>query len=231
MTQKRRPKRNTKKQFRKSMIGRPPSRPLQAPNIYRFKRSMALNIELSPDNPYWVTEGNALGKAFAFSLSNLAEHTEFKDLFKYYRLKGARVRIYFSNTGAVMTGNDTTFPNSQILVTIDRNVNGETTNVATEDAYLQSQTAKRRVALGGDRKPIDIYMPLKQGNLIYQTSALTNNTLMNPKFIATENDDTPHWGYNIMLQRVDGQPFSAGSTNYQSIKMITTIYLETKKVE
>jgi len=54
---------------------------------------------------------------------------------------------------------------------------------------------------------------------------------MRPKFISTEQPDTPHWGYNMMLQRVDGSGFSDGHSNYQAVKILTTIYLECKKVE
>ncbi len=215
-------------------IGRPPRRALSAPRPYYFKRTLSNTVTLSSSDEFWTSTGSALGKAFAFSLSAISDDTDFINLFKYYRLKGARVRMYFSNTGSVPVGMSTgvvTVPNSQILVTIDRNMNGETTGVANEDHYLQSQTAKRRVALGGDRRPIDIYMPLKQGNLVYQTSTLSNNTLVSPKWISTGNPDTPHWGYNIMLQRVDGENFTAGISNQQSVKMLTTLYFQCKKVE
>jgi len=230
MPPKRRPRKKnlTKK---RSLIGRPPLRALSAPRPYLFKRTQALTVNLNPNDPYWHTEGSNIGKAWAFSLSGLTDHSDFQDLFKYYRLKGCRLRMYFSNTGSNVSSNSSKFANAQILVTIDRNLNGETTNVATEDHYLQSQTAKRFIALGGDRKPVDIYMPLKQGNLVYQTPTTTSNTMMSPKYVSTETPDTPHWGFNMMLQKVDGSGFSDGHSNYQAVKIITTIYLECKKVE
>lgn len=226
----RKKKRTYKRKIAKS-FGRPPRRALSRPLPYRFKRTMSQTVNLAPSDSFWHSEGTNIGKAFAFSLSSLDDHSDFQDLFKYYRLKGARVRIYFSNTGSTVISGSSNFPNTQILVTIDRNLNGETTNVANEAHYLQSQTAKRFVALGGDRKPVDIYMPLKQGNLVYQTATATNNTMINPKYISTEQIDTPHWGYNMMLQRVDGSGFSDGHSNYQAIKVLTTLYLECKKVE
>ena len=144
--------------------------------------------------------------------------------------------MYFSNTGSVATSNanlqvSPNVPNTQILVTIDRNQNGETTDVANESHYLQSQTAKRVIALTGDRKPIDIYMPLKQGGLVYKDSSTTNNILIKPKWLSTDNPDTPHWGYNVMFQRVDGEQFTIGMNNRQSIKILTTLYFQCKKVE
>jgi hypothetical protein len=223
---------------KKKTIGRPPSRALGAPRPYLFKRTISEVQSLSNENSYWTNSGANLGKAFAFSLASMAQETDFQHLFKYYRLKGARVRMYFSNTGSIATSETgtSTFPNSQIMVTIDRNMNGETGGVADETTYLQSQTAKRRIALGGDRRPIDIYMPLKQANEVYQSTlpgggTISRNTLSSPKWIATENDDVPHFGFNLMFQRVDGTVFTSGFNNNQSVRILTTIYLECKKVE
>lgn len=224
---------NKKKMYKKRNIGRPPSRALSAPRPYLFKRTISEVETLIGSNTYWISNGNNLGKAFAFSLASMAQETDFKNLFKYYRLKGARVRMYFSNTGSNATSESGTssFPNSQIMVTIDRNLNGETGGVADENNYLQSQTAKRRIALGGDRRPIDIYMPLRQSNLLYETSVLARNSLQSPKWVATANDQIPHYGFNLMFQRVDGEGFTSGFGNSQSVRIITTIYLECKKVE
>lgn len=225
-------KKGMKKRYTRK-IGRPPAKPLSAPRPYLFKRTVSEVQTLSSSNAFWSSNVNNLGKSFAWSLSSITGETDFQNLFKYYRLKGARVRMYFSNTGSTSTSESGTsvFPNTQILVSIDRNMNGETANVADEAQYLSSQTVKRRLALGGDRKPIDLYMPLKQGGLVYDTTTTTNNTLTNPKWLDTGNDTTPHWGYNIMLQRVDGQGFTSGFSNMQSVRLLTTLYFECKKVE
>ena len=74
-------------------------------------------------------------------------------------------------------------------------------------------------------------MPLKQANEVYQSSTVSRNTLQSPKWIATENDAVPHFGFNLMFQRVDGTGFTSGFNNYQSVRILTTIYLECKKVE
>lgn len=227
-------KSNKKRTYRKKkqIIGRPPKRPLSAPRPYLFKRTISEVQIVNASNTFWTSSVNNLGKSFAWSLSSVTGETDFQNLFKYYRLKGARVRMYFSNTASEpMPLPSGAFPNAQILVSIDRNMNGETANVADEAQYLSSQTVKRRIALGGDRRPIDIYMPLKQGGLVYDTLTTTNNTLQNPKWLDTGNDTTPHWGYNIMLQRVDGQAFSTGFVNSQSVRILTTLYFECKKVE
>ena len=147
---KRRPYKKKRTYRKKATIGRPPRKPLSAPRPYLFKRHISEVQTLSPSNTYWVNNVNNIGKAFAFSLESMTGETDFTNLFKYYRLKAARVRIYFSNTGSSSTSESGTsvFPNSQTLVTIDRNMNGETGGVADESNYLSSQTAKRRIAPG-----------------------------------------------------------------------------------
>ena len=229
-------KRKPRRYYKKKVIGRPPRRALSAPRPYYFKRTLTTTATLSAQDIFWTSQGSNLGKAFAFNLQGLMGETDFTNLFKYYRLKGARVRMYFSNTGSVTSSNTNAAispdaPNSQLLVTIDRNMNGEISGVADESKYLQSQTAKRIIALGGDRKPVDIYMPLKQGRLIYLNENTTNNTLISPKWLSTKDKETPHWGYNVMIQRVDGEAFTIGMGNRQSVKILTTIYLQCKKVE
>ena len=139
----------------------------------------------------------------------------------------------FSNTnsGYGSGRNSDESPNGQILMSIDRNLDGDATNVATETHYLDSQTTKRKLCLRTDGKPIDIYMPLRQLTEIVNVSGTTTSAMVSPKWIGTEEYAVPHYGYNIMLQRVDGQGFSANVGNTQSIKMLTTLYFECKKVE
>lgn len=225
---------NKKKMYKKRRnIGRPPSKPLGAPRPYLFKRHSSSVQGLSPANSYWTSTGNNLGRTFKFQLNNLGDSTDYTNLFKYYRLKGARIRLYFSNTGSLYDDVGNKSNNGQLMVTIDRNTNGLTTANATEATYLQSQTCKRRLALGGDRKPIDIYMPLKQSNIIYDNPDVTSDetySLINPKWVGTYQPDVQHYGFNIMVQRVDGQPFTDGVSNMQYVRVLTTVYLECKKV-
>lgn len=146
----------------KSRIGRP-GRPLAAPRPYLFKRHISETLSLSNSSPPagWTSTAHNLGKAFGWTLTSVNDHDDFKNLFKYYRLKGARVRMYFSNTGSMFDDAGGVSNNGQILMTVDRNVNGATGLVATESHYLDSQTSKRRLCLRSDGKPVDIYMPLK----------------------------------------------------------------------
>lgn len=218
---------------RRRVIGKPPSRALATPRPYLFKRTIAETLSLSNTAPPdgWTSTVNNLGKAFGWTLSAVNDYTDFTSLFKYYKLKGARVRMYFSNTTSVASDGTNAPNNGQILMTIDRNMDGDASGVATETKYLDSQTAKRKLCLRNDGKPIDIYMPLKQLTEIVNVSGTSTSTMTSPKWVGTDEFAVPHYGYNIMLQRIDGQPFSNGFSNSQYVKMLTTLYFECKKVE
>lgn len=224
---------------KKKITGRPPSRALGAPRPYFFKRTFSNVQTITPGNSYWTSSGNNLGKAWSFNLQSIGSESEFQGLFKYYKLSGARLRMYFSNTGSPVvtdghTGNY--FPNAQIMVTIDRNMDGDASGVADENLYLQSQTAKRRLALRNDGKPLDIYMPLKQlANVtaVDSSGAISAKTVLTrPKWTSTQDSPTvAHTGYNMLLQRVDGLPFTDAFTNSQTVRIMTTLYFQCKKVE
>lgn len=218
---------------KKKAAGRPPTRSLAAPNTYFFKRTIAETLILNQSEPPsgWTATGNNLGKAFGWTLSAVNDYTDFTQLFKYYRLKGARIRMYFSNTTSVVSDGTNEPNNGQILMSIDRNLDGDATNVATESAYLDSQTVRRKLCLRNDGKPVDIYMPLRQLSEMVNVAGTTTSSMVSPKWIGTEDYALPHYGYNIMLQRVDGQGFSQGLLNYQRVKLLTTLYFECKKVE
>lgn len=206
-----------------------------SPAIYPFKRSTSVVVGLNTSAPPegWSTSGNNLYRNWGFSLAQLGDYTEFTDLFKYYKLKGVRIQMYFSNTNSTASqGPATASPNQQILMWMDTNRDGS--DLATsgqESTYLTSQTAKKRLCLNTTGRPIDIYMSLRQQNMIYGGAANTDYTTVRPKWVATTEPTTPHYGYKMMLQRVDGQAFTSGITNSQFVKIIQTVYFQCKKVE
>ncbi len=205
------------------------------PAIYPFKRSIqttvGLNTTSAPEG--WSVSGNNLYRNWGFSLSQLNDYAEFTSLFKFYRLKGVRIQCYFSNTNSPAShstaGNS---PNQQILMWFDTNRDGnDSSDSGLEQTYLNSQTAKKRLCLKTNGRPIDLYMKLRQQNMIYGGVGNTDYTTVTPKWIATTEPATPHYGHKTMLQRVDGQAFTSGISNSQYMKIIQTIYFECKKVE
>lgn len=222
----------TKKSKAKPKINRP-GRALATPEIYRFKRETDELVALAGVPESWTANSdNSLSKVFAYALNSVGDYTDFQSLFKYYRIKGARVRMYFSNTGSDTIAANYNSANKQIMVQIDRNTDG--TDVPTINKLLTSQTKKRFVALQGTSKPsVDIYMPLKQATDMFGTAGAPT-ALVSPKWLNTSDTEAagvPHYGLSINLGRVDKSVFTTGLSNNQYVRIISTLYIECKKVQ
>ncbi|AXH74816.1 MAG: hypothetical protein [Cressdnaviricota sp.] len=202
-----------------------------APSVYRFKRDIEQTLALSQSTPPegWTADSanNGLYSVFGWSLGALGDSGDFTSLFRDYRIKGARVKMFFSNTQS-STDNPDTFANSQILVRMVRLQDGGDTALSLP-FFQQTQAKKYKLAINGG-KPLDIYMPLKQANEVTSSTG-TANTMMTPKFVSTAANNVQHYGMGIRMERVDGQPFTSGYNNKQYCKMITTLYLETRQVQ
>lgn len=219
--------RRKKRNFRKSSI-------VKAPSIYRFKREIDEMVALTGTPDGWgAGSENELGKTFKFALNQLGDFSDFQNLFKYYRIKGARVRMYFSNNVSRAEQSQNESSNKQIMIMLDRNVDG-VGNPAESNTYLTSQTKQRFIALTTGRKPaVDVYMPLKQADKVY-ASAGDPTGLTRPHWVGTGSTtgaQVPHYGFNINLQRIDKSGFSSGISNSQYVRIITTLYIECKKVQ
>ncbi len=234
----RRPVRRNRRRPTRRMAQSRVARPLGAPSVYRFKREVDELVALVGTPDGWTREtggaATALGKTFAFALSTLGDYSDFQNLFKYYRIKGARVRMYFSNNvSRADQGTPDNSSNKQIMIMLDRNVDGVGAPAETT-TYLTSQTKKRFIALQGTRKPsVDVYMPLKQSADIFATAGAPT-ALISPKWLNTSDTEAagvPHYGFNINMQRIDKGTFTAGMSGNQYVRVITTLYIECKKVQ
>lgn len=217
-----------KRRGAKKMVNRP-SRNLKSPSSYFFTRKTQDIVALQQGIPVnWSNTSNGgISRAWAFSLAQLNDASDFQDLFKYYRINSARVQIYFSTTQSDLD-NAGDFTNHALICMTDRNMNGVTTGLDTQD-FLDSQTAKIRQCMN-TRKPFEFYCKLKQANEVYNTATNTDYTLMKPKFIATTEDTTPHYGLKTLIERIDGDTLTSGMSNKQYMRVITTYYIECKKV-
>ncbi len=227
-------RRRKKRNFKKRKTTNRPPRSVQPTGIYRFKRDIDELVSLAGTPDSWTLNSDkSLAKTFAFALNSVGDYSDFQNLFKYYRLRGARVRMYFSNTVSRSDQGSPNEPsNRQIMIQLDSNQDG--VGVPTINDLLTSQTKKRFVALQGTRKPsVDIYMPLKQATDMYATSGAPT-ALVFPKWLntsSTEAAQTPHYGFNINMGRMDKGEFSAGLAVAQYVRIITTLYIECKKVQ
>lgn len=216
---KRRPRRQVMKHVPRSLT----------PKTFQFKRDIEQTLSLSgsaaPEG--WSLDGtNRVYTTLGWSLSSIPENVDFVSLFRQYRLKGARVRMYFSNT---MSGTEDSslHANSQLLVRMAPNQRGSS-DLLGNSYWQQIQAKKYRLAINGG-KPLDIYMPLKQPNTL-QSSTGTAPALVSPKFISSQIGNIVHYGLNLSIERVDGAGFTNGFGNTQKVKLITTIYLQTRGV-
>lgn len=200
------------------------------PRSFRFKRDLEETIQIR--NDVHMPEGwstplgeNSIYRQFGWSLASLGAHDEYTNLFKQYRLKGARVRMFFSMSDASAMGSTNKLVNNQILCRMATNQSG-VTDVLDRAFWMQCAAKKYKTCLTGGR-PLDIYMPLKQENMI--TSSTGNApTMKTPGWVPTASSNIVHYGINLSLERVDGQPFvhNNSSDTYIYCKFITTLYLE-----
>jgi hypothetical protein len=203
------------------------------PKVHKFKRdieeTLILAGNVAPEG--WTLDGNfRCYKNLAWALASVGESTDFQNLFRQYRIKGARMRFYFSNTESSQTGATNQYSNSQLMVRMAPNQRGD--GETLDNAYWQSIQAKKyKLALNGG-KPLDVYMPLKQKNELFGSASVTTQySMMRPKYVSTVASNVSHYGLNIAIERVDGQSFTTGSNNTQSCKIITTLYFEMRGVE
>ena len=208
-----------------------------SPGVFSFKRSRTEVITLQDlANTGWTSSttsnNQGIGRAWNFNLGDLNDKDDFALLFKYFRIKAVRVQIYFSNTGSEAAPNSNEFSNCQLLVHTDINQDGSTTGVANIHNYMDSQTAKKHLALSNRGKPIDILMRLKQSNSLYKSAGSTAYGLQSPQWLNTQQDfATPHYGLKMFIGRIDGAGLTTGYTQSQKMRIIYTYYIQCKKVQ
>ena len=216
-----------KQNKKKSLVPR-----ILQPKVYKFKRDLEETVQLNgsaaPDG--WSISGIRLYKNFAWALSSIGDSTDFSNLFRQYKINGARVRMYFSNTNSSSENSGTSlyFSNSQLLIRMSPNQRG--TAEVLDDSYWTCRQAKKyKLALNGGR-PLDIYMPLYVENEVASSTG-TANTMKKPSYVSTDVANVVHHGLNLSIERVDGQSFSYLKSNYQYVKMITTLYFQMRGTE
>lgn len=169
------------------------------------------------------------------TLNDLTDNSDFKNLFKFYRINAVRIRIWSANTAITDNNYTGEFPNAQLLLRWDKNLDGSSTGVLDPQKYMDSQTAKVQNLIKASGKPIDLFYKVKQSNMIYQDLASASNTaysLQKPKWIDVENGGTAgHYGLNMLIQRADNQALSTGFTNQQKLRLDYTYYIQCKKVQ
>lgn len=208
------------------------------PRTYNFTRQFVENIQLNPSSPPtgWSFVGNGMVRSMEFSLAQLPNYTEFTSLFAQYRILAVKQEYYFTDTASVNIENTSGYNNTggkQILMYINPNAIGSANaSSLTEDFFMQSQCAKKRLCLRASGRPVKIYTKLKQLSQIYSNEVLnTDYVKIRPKFISTNEVNAEHYGLDMRLERVDGNEFSHGGDEYPHVKIITKLYLQCRQVQ
>lgn len=227
----RRPRRRVKRRIRRRV-----HRPLR-PSTYNFTRSFVENVELRVDAPPtgWSAVDGGLTRSQPFKLSDLVNYAEFTSLFAQYRLLAVKQEYYFTDTASVniQSGIYNNTGSKQIIMYINPNAVGTANaSVLTEDFFMQSQVAKKRLCLRASGRPVKVYTKLKQLSQIFSAELLnTDYAKIRPRFVSTSEPQAEHYGLDLRLQRVDGEEFSHDASQYPKMKIITKVYFQCRQVQ
>lgn len=213
-------RKKAKKVRSRPKLGRPPRRMM--PSIYKFKRNVTQTIDLNNiEGTGWdLMEASAMQKGISVALSSLSDYSQFTNLFEQYKLTGLRLQIIPSWNAIRGVGTQ-----SQILCYIMKSRFGYMVDNMQE---VLAKQAKRKFVAFRDGKPIDVYMKLNQLNETYGTSLTTDYTIQRPKWLSTQEINTAHYGYDIVLQTVSGRAFT---DQEMSVKIFTTVYFSCRGVK
>jgi len=206
------------------------------PSTYQFKRSITevvqLNTNVAPPTG-WTVVDNAMTSNFVFALDQLTDNSDFKNLFRKYKIRSVKTQMYFTNTQTFSDWN-ANIRVPQIMMYTNVNQTGRVNGSLTEAYFLNTQTARKQTVIHDTRRPITLFHKVKQLGEVYGSGGTTANdyTLQVPKYVSTADPTVEHYGLECRLQNVIGGPFPSGATEVPvSIKLIHTFYLSCQGVE
>lgn len=224
--------------IRRRRLGKP-SRGLRQ-SVYLFKRKVSEVVALADstlENGWLVSSDNGVYKSWTFNLNQISTRTDFTALFKQYKICGIGLEVCFNNTQSSITGNVSGTPNvapgTQLQVYTIPNRVGKARTVLdplTEQIVLDTQAHKKRLALNGGR-PLKFFFKVNQLGMVFHNAANTDYTVSPARYLSTAETGTEHYGFEMYINRVDGQSLSSNIANEQTARITTTYYLACKGVE
>lgn len=226
-----------RKPRRRNALSKPmhivPRKPRMAPRVLQFKRKFVQDLVLNTTAPPtgWTslasTGDEALVLNYVISMAQLPNYTAFTNLFDSYRIKGVRIQGYYSFTTAQPENQ------AQAMLYYCRDHLGQSTAAQlSEDWFLERPRSRKRLLVNSVGRPsFDMYMPLTQLANTYQSVTNNDYTMKRPRFISTNEVNTPHYGCNLRIQRIDGNVFTSATSNqYPTLKLFTTVYFECRGI-
>lgn len=226
-----------RKPRRKPALSRYPAqivkKPRMAPRVLSFKRTFSQNLTLNAVVPPggWTslspTGDQAIAINYVFSLNQIPDYQNFTNLFDSYKIVGTRVQGYLSFTNTTPTSQ------AQTMLFYCRDHLGQTAaSDLSEEWFNQRPRSRKRLLVNSVGRPsFDIYMPLTQLANTYQSVTNNDYTMKRPRFISTNEVNTPHYGFNLRLSRVDGNNWTSNTENqYPTLKLFTTVYFQMRGI-
>ena len=159
------------------------------------------------------------------NLSELDGYTDFTNLFNQYKLTGVTLTFYCPATNVTL--GQPNLQNSQLIMYTVPNQAGRPRNVTlTEADCLNTQCVKKQLLMNNNGKGVSMYIPLKQLRMTFASLTDTDYAVSTPKFISTDEPNTPHYGPTLRIQAIS--PFGFRG---QNLKIITKVHLTCKQVE
>lgn len=231
--------RRRRRNFRKKYpIGKPRSGLNQGTYLFKRRKTQVVSLVDGSLPTGWTSSGdNGVYRQWEFTLGDVNDVTDFSKLFKQYKICGVKLELSFNSTnsaiiGTNQPGSNTTAPGAQLQIYTIPNRIGHARTVLdplTEKVCLDTQACKKRLALNGGR-PLKMYMRTNQLNQVFASTLNTDYTKQRPRYISTGETGTQHYGLEMYINRVDGQPLSTGMANNQSVRVTATYYIACKGV-
>lgn len=192
----RRKRRNAPRRRRK--IGRP-SRGLTQ-SVYLFKTRAVSTLQLNAAIvPGFELSENGLCRRWSWKLSDLPGYGKYQSLFKSYKLNYAKVEIYASSNTAGTA-------NEQMISYMVPNLIGKDDTGITETDFLETQAMRRGLLIVNSRKPLTMYMRLKQLSMRYGSTGIADQTdyaSVKPRYVDVHEENCEHYGYLTRFQLIN----------------------------
>ena len=192
---------------------------------YAFNRQMEslLALEAPTSGSDWISitdasdpYGHCLVKTFKFNMADLPNPNDFQNLYRQYKLNHAVMKMFPSYSQIAMT--HTAVGTTNLIITIWKNTDGTELDGGFRNAKLLEIQAKKQFLMP-QNKPLTISMPLHQLRNTYagQTLGINNPpdyAIKKPSYISTTEMNTPHYGFNVHIRKVDGSAFTSNGPRF-----------------
>jgi len=227
----------------------PSSNPNKAPSAYFFNRAYDYVIGMGTadhnNHVYVNTDSKYMIIKLFTTMTMLPDHAEFRPLFNQYKITRVHHRLvpdYKNNLPAVSQPPNATIgaiPNYEIFIVPIRyratDPQLELLTAADIDSYLnQSQRCSKRLMPSGVQTFVNKRPMIKQ-QATDNTFGVDQTTLEPAKWFPTSGTsnpmDVPHYGYQVVIRRVDGHSFTVFASQAMGFRMENRVHFAMRSVQ